>query len=82
LEGNWQPDLLFVLKQEQAAFEFCRKLMAECDRQLEQYLQKMEDTLPEAERSAAEEKGNKPQCDLRQQLFRMTGYRLNSDRWY
>lgn len=38
LEGNWQEDLLFVLKQEQAAFEFYRKQMAECDRQLEQYL--------------------------------------------
>ena len=24
LEGNWQEDLLLVLKQEQAAFEFCR----------------------------------------------------------
>src|SRR5215468_8655375 len=43
LEGNWQEDLLFVLKQEQAAFEFSRKQMAECDHQLELYLQKMQD---------------------------------------
>src|SRR3989441_8611335 len=35
LEGNWQEDLLFVLKQEQAGYEFCQKQMAECDRQIE-----------------------------------------------
>jgi transposase len=38
LEGNWRPDLLFLLKQEQDGYEFCQKQMAECDRQLEQYL--------------------------------------------
>src|ERR1700745_2489690 len=43
LEGNWQPDLLFVLKQEQDGYEFCQKQMAECDRQLNQYLQQRED---------------------------------------
>src|SRR6516164_10270390 len=43
LEGNWQSDLLFVLKQEQDGYEFCEKQMAECDRQLEQYLQQRED---------------------------------------
>ena len=79
LEGNWQEDLLFVLKQEQAAFEFCRKQMAECDHQLELYLQKMEDrsqgaTLPEEKRKDRQQKkGNQPQFDLQQQLFRMTG---------
>jgi len=28
LEGNWQPDLLFVLKQEQDGYEFCQHQMA------------------------------------------------------
>src|SRR5262245_44707089 len=32
LEGNWQGDLLFVLKQEQEDYEFCQKQMSECDR--------------------------------------------------
>ena len=80
LEGNWQEDLLFVLKQEQAAFEFYRKQMAECDHQLELYLQKMDDrsqgaTLPEEKRKdrLQKKKGNQPQFDLQQQLFRMTG---------
>src|SRR5215469_15669734 len=80
LEGNWQPDLLFVLKQEQDGYEFCQKQIAECDRQLEQYLQQREDRsqgapLPEETRKNRLKKknGNKPQFDLRGELFRMTG---------
>src|ERR1700745_498187 len=34
LEGNWQEDLLFMLKQEQDGYEFCQKQMAECDGRL------------------------------------------------
>jgi transposase len=80
LEGNWQPDLLFVLKQEQDGYEFCQQQMAECDRQLEQYLQSTEDRsqgapLPEEKRKGrlTKKKGNKPQFDLRKGLFRMSG---------
>ena len=80
LEGNWQEDLLFVLKQEQDGYEFCQKQMAECDRQLEQYLQQREDRsqgapLPEEKRKGRlkKKKGNAPQFDLRAELFRMTG---------
>ena len=80
LEGNWQEDLLFVLKQEQDGYEFCQKQMAECDRQLEQYLQQREDrsqgaSLPEEKRKGRlkKKKGNTPQFDLRAELFRMTG---------
>jgi transposase len=54
--------------------------MAECDRQLEQYLQQREDRsqgapLPEEKRKdrRKKKKGNKPQFDLREGLFRMTG---------
>src|SRR5438876_8351622 len=43
LEGHWQEDLLFVLQQEQNGYEFCQKQIAECDQQLQQYLQKLED---------------------------------------
>src|SRR5256885_17076883 len=70
LEGNWQPDLLFVLKQEQDGYEFCQQQMAECDRQLAQYLQQREDRsqgapLPEEKRKGRLKKksGNKPQFD-------------------
>jgi len=81
LEGNWQEDLLFVLKQEQDGYEFCQQQMAECDRQLEQYLQQREvrtqgASLPEEKRKVRLQKKkrtNKPQFDLRAELFRMTG---------
>jgi transposase len=39
LEGHWQEDLLFVLQQEQDGYEFCQEQMAECDRQLNHYLE-------------------------------------------
>jgi hypothetical protein len=81
LEGNWQEDLLFVLKQEQEGYEFCLKQMAECDRQLQLCLQQQEDrtegaSLPEEkrkERLRKKKKGNTPQFDLRAELFHMTG---------
>lgn len=80
LEGNWQQDLLFVLKQEQDGYQFCQQQMAECDRQLDQYLRQREDrtqgaSLPEEKRKERlrKKKGNKPQFDLRAELFRMTG---------
>src|SRR6516162_2661945 len=80
LEGNWQPDLLFVLKQEQDGHEFCQKQMAECDRQLNQHLEQSEDhsrgaSLPEEKRQGRlkKKKGNAPRFDLRQGLFRLTG---------
>jgi len=80
LEGNWEEDVLFVLKQEQDGYEFCQKQMTECDQRLEQYLQQREDrsagaTLPEEKRKERlkKKKGNKPRFDLRTGLFRMTG---------
>jgi transposase len=83
LEGNWQEDLLFVLQQEQEGYQFCQKQMAECDRQLNHYLEQREDrshgaSLPEEKRKGRlkKKKGNKPQFDLRTGLFRMTGVDL------
>src|ERR1700694_1400044 len=43
LEGNWQEDLLFVLKQEQDGYKFCQKQMAECDQRLPEYLHQPRD---------------------------------------
>jgi len=80
LEGNWQEDLLFVLQQEQEGYEFCQKQMAECDHQLQRYLQEQEDRsqgadLPEETRKVRRQtkKGNAPQFNLRGELFRLTG---------
>lgn len=74
LEGNWQEDLLFVLKQEQDGYDFCQQQMAECDRQLQKYLQQREDwthavSLPEETRKVRlqqkKRRSNKPKFDLR-----------------
>jgi transposase len=85
LEGNWQDDLLFVLQQEQERYEFCQKQMADCDRHLQQYLQHRPDrsqgaSLPEEKRKERlkKKKGNKPQFDLRAELFRMVGTDLTA----
>ena len=84
LEGNWQADQLFVLKQEQDGYQFCQKQMAECDRRLEQYFHQIEDrsqgaSLPKEKRRGrlSKRKGNKPQFDLRREMFRMTGTDLS-----
>ncbi len=68
------------MKQEHEGYEFCHKQMAECDRQLKQYLQQREDRsqgapLPEEKRKGRlkKKRANKPQFDLREGLFRMTG---------
>jgi len=80
LEGHWQPDLLFVLQQEQDGYEFCQKQISQCDRQLEKYLLQREDRshgapLPEEKRKVrlTKKHGNHPQFDLRSELFRMSG---------
>jgi hypothetical protein len=79
LEGYWQEDQLFLLRQEQAVYEFCQQQITECDQQLAHYLAQLEDrtqgaTLPEETRKGRrkKKKGN-PQFNLREELFRMTG---------
>ena len=39
MEGDWQEDLLFTLKQGEDSYQFCQPQMAERDRRLVQYLQ-------------------------------------------
>ena len=79
LEGNWQEDLLFLLKQEQEAYEFCQQQMAACDRQMEQYLQQRKEPNPDARlpeetrRCRLKKKIHNPQFNLRAELFRITG---------
>ena len=38
LQGNWKEEVLFELQQAVEAYDFYRKLRAECDRQLQPYL--------------------------------------------
>ena len=83
LEGNWQEDLPFILKQEQQGYQFRQKQIAACDQRLERYLKQREDRsegapLPEEKRKGRRKKkrGNAPRFDLREGLFRMTGVDL------
>jgi transposase len=87
LEGTWQEDLLFVLKQEQDGCEFCQKQMVECDRQLEQYFQRREDrtqgaSLPEEKRKTRLKKknGNKTAVRFAGRVVSHDRYRPDPDR--
>jgi hypothetical protein len=79
LQGNWRPELLFVLKQEMEIYQGCQDRMAACDQQLRQHLQRMESRIdpkgqplgrrPKGKRAS----GNAPKFDLRSELYRLTG---------
>ena len=43
LEGTWQPDLLFVLKQEVDLYDTYQQRIAECDHELELHVKRMAD---------------------------------------
>jgi transposase len=38
LEGNWRPELLFLLQQEVAMYDTYQQRIAECDQQLQKHL--------------------------------------------
>ena len=42
LQGNWRPELLFVLRQEMEIYQGCKDKIAACGQQLEQQLHHME----------------------------------------
>jgi transposase len=48
LEGTWQPDLLFVLRQEVAMYDAYQERIAECDQALEQHLKSVADKVADA----------------------------------
>ena len=79
LEGNWRPELLFVLKQEVEAYGFYQKQIAACDRQLSQHLKTLEGRVDlKAQPLGPKPKGKKgsrnaPDFDLRKELYRITG---------
>ena len=79
LQGNWRPELVFVLGQELEMYRTCQDKIAACDRQLQQYLQSMAGKgnvdmhalgpRPKGKRA----RGNAPKFDLRTELYRITG---------
>lgn len=79
LQGNWRPELVFVLRQEVEMYRVCQDKIAACDRQLQQHLQGMTPKVdleaqplgprPKGKRA----RGNAPKFDLRTELYRITG---------
>ena len=47
LEGNWRPELLFLVKQEVDTYDIYQKRIAECDEQLQQQLASFASVAPE-----------------------------------
>jgi len=47
LEGNWRPELLFVLKQEVEMYDIYQQRIGECDRELEAHLKRFADNVPQ-----------------------------------
>jgi transposase len=79
LEGNWRDELLFVLAQNVAAYEFYQRQLAECDQRIQTHFQSLATKVdpavepPPARRKAKRAQGNAPAFNLRTELYRLTG---------
>lgn len=79
LEGNWRPELLFVLSQEVELYQVYQKKIVTCDRQLRKHLATLESRIElRSQPLGPKPKGKKgsknaPQFDLRTELYRITG---------
>jgi transposase len=81
LEGNWKPELLFILGQEWDTYHGWQRKIGQCDEALAQHLQTMEQKAdPQELEPVARNKrahGNVPHnFDLRSELYRITGVNL------
>ena len=74
LEGNWRAEHLFSLKQALDAFDFVGMQLGECDREIEQRLQRLHvhDGEPVKGRKLNRTR-NSPKFDLRTHPFKMCG---------
>jgi transposase len=80
LEGNWRPELLFVLQQEVAMYDAYQNRIDECDQQLRTQLAEMDGTTTAHTESAPARKPKKgknaPQFNLGSELSRISGVDL------
>lgn len=83
LEGNWRPELLFILKQARDSYQMFQAKIAECDEQLRRHYLTMEsranpELLPKVPRHKRAH-GHVPEgLDLRKELYRTTGVDLTA----
>jgi transposase len=81
LEGNWRPELLFVLRQQMQIYGVYQKRIRECDEAIEAHLKTMEDqaepgSKPQTPKAGKRAGGNAPQFNLRGELYRISGIDL------
>jgi len=81
LQGNWRPELLFVLQQEVDMYDTYQRRIAECDQQLQNQLANLSGTLPSPRTPTKKTKikkpaKNAPRFDLGSELQRVTGVDL------
>jgi transposase len=81
LEGNWRPELLFVLQQEVEMYDAYQQRITECDRQLQKHLARLADAVPqptevEPKRKKTKLAKNAPRFELGKELQRITGVDL------
>ncbi len=82
LEGTWDEDHLFVLKQCICTYEFYQNIITECDMEIEDLLNKMqkkqgaEQVPPSSKRSQTRKQTNIPLFDMRSYLYKITGVDL------
>jgi transposase len=82
LEGNWRPELLFVLQQEVDMYDNYQKRIAECDQQLQKQLAGLAGVTPPGKdqtqkpKTKAPAAKNAPRFDLSSELQRITGVDL------
>jgi transposase len=81
LEGNWRPELLFVLRQQRDLYHEYQKRIGECDEVIQLHLRTLEDKAqpenkPENPKRGKRAGGNAPRFDLRGELYRITGVDL------
>lgn len=81
-EGNWRPELIFVLQQEMEMYDTYQRRISECDQQLQKHLAGFSDHTgnpQQSSQSKAKERKAKPaaksapQFGLRSELERITG---------
>lgn len=82
LEGNWRPELLFLLQQEIEMYDTYQRRVAECDQQLQRQLTSFPGTAApkqregDGKRKRAKPAKNAPGFDLGAELQRITGVDL------
>ena len=79
LEGNWRPELLFILRQQLELYQVFQMKITHCDEQLRRHLESFSSKVDiSAQPLGPKPKGKKgsknaPTFDLRTELYRITG---------